>query len=257
VPASAAASSNHSPDSRLRVPKTAELVADRLRKQIVRGELREGESLPAEATLTEQFGISRPTLREAFRVLETEQLITVRRGARGGASVHAPSAAMVARYAAFYLEHDGASLADVLEARVAIESPAAGLAAQRRTDEDLERLRAAIAVCEQLAADRRRLVLQFSEFHAVVVAAAHNRTIALLHGVLREIIDMAKLRRLASDDGPSPALARGATSHRELVELIAAGDTNGAEGLWRAHLTDANRYLLAIPGGDDPLDLLD
>jgi DNA-binding FadR family transcriptional regulator len=238
------------------VPKTAELVADRLRKQIVRGELREGESLPAEAALTEQFGISRPTLREAFRVLETEQLITVRRGARGGASVHAPSAAMVARYAGFYLEHDGASLADVLEARVAIESPAAGLAARRRTAEDLERLRAAIAECEQLAADRRRLVLQFSEFHALVVAAARNRTIALVHAVLREIIDMAKLRRLVEEDG-SPALARGATAHRQLVELIAAGDADGAEQLWRAHLADANRFLLASPGGDDPLDLLD
>ena len=196
------ASTSSSP---LRVPKTAELVAHDLRKRIVRGELREGESLPAEATLTEQFGVSRPTLREAFRVLETEQLITVRRGARGGAAVHAPSAAMVARYAGFFLEHDGASLADVLEARVAVESPAAGLAAERRTTADLDRLRAAIAECEQFASDRRRLVLQFSEFHALVVATARNRTIALLHAVLREIIDMAKLRRLGDDgDGPEP-----------------------------------------------------
>ncbi len=244
--------------SQLRVPKTAELVADRLRKRIVRGELREGESLPAEATLTEQFGVSRPTLREAFRVLETEQLITVRRGARGGASVHAPSATMVARYAGFFLEHDGASLADVLEARVATESPAAGLAAQRRTADDLAGLRAAIAECEQVAADRRRLVLHFSEFHALVVATARNRTIALLHAVLREIIDMAKLRRLSDGaDGPSQALARGADAHRHLVDLIAAGDAAGAEAWWRRHLTEANRYLLAIPGGDEPLDLLD
>ena len=248
------ASTSSSP---LRVPKTAELVAHDLRKRIVRGELREGESLPAEATLTEQFGVSRPTLREAFRVLETERLITVRRGARGGAAVHAPSAAMVARYASFFLEHDGASLADVLEARVNLESPAAALAAERRTDEDLSLLRAAIEECEQIAADRRRLVLQFSEFHALVVATAGNRTIALLHAVLREIIDMAKLRRLGQDDGPSRVIARGVDAHRRLVELIAAGDAPGAEAWWRRHLTEANRYLLAIPGGDDPLDLLD
>jgi GntR family transcriptional regulator, transcriptional repressor for pyruvate dehydrogenase complex len=242
----------------MRVPKTAELVAHHLRKQIVRGELREGESLPAEATLTEQFGVSRPTLREAFRVLETEQLITVRRGARGGAAVHAPSAAMVARYAGFYLEHDGTSLADVLEARVAIESQAAGLAAMRRTGADLERLRAAIAECEQFAADRRRLVLQFSEFHALVVDVAGNHTLVLVHAVLREIIDMAKLRRLAGDaNGPSRALVRGADAHRRLVDLIAAGDATGAESWWRRHLTDANHYLLAIPGGEEPLDLLD
>jgi DNA-binding FadR family transcriptional regulator len=190
-------------------------------------------------------------------VLETEQLITVRRGARGGACVHAPSAAMVARYAGFYLEHDGASLADVLEARVAIESQAAGLAAQRRTADDLDRLRAAIAECEQVAADRRRLVLQFSEFHALVVAAARSRTIALLHAVLREIIDMAKLRLVETGDALSGPLARGASSHRQLVDLIDAGDAAGAETLWHRHLTEANRYLLAIPGGDEPLDLLD
>jgi DNA-binding FadR family transcriptional regulator len=244
--------------SPLRVPKTAELVAHHLRKQIVRGELREGESLPSEATLTEQFGVSRPTLREAFRVLETEQLITVRRGARGGAAVHAPSTAMVARYAGFYLEHDGASLADVLEARVAIESQAAGLAALRRTNADLVRLREAIAECEQLATDRRRLVMQFSVFHTVVVATARNRTIALIHAVVREIIDMAKLRRLDdTGDGQIRALTKGANAHRQLVELIAAGEAAGAEALWHRHLTEANRYLLSIPGGDEPLDLLD
>ena len=187
------------PPLRLRVPKTAELVAHHLRKQIVRGELREGESLPAEATLTEQFGVSRPTLREAFRVLETEQLITVRRGARGGAAVHAPSAAMVARYAGFFLEHDGAIARRRARGprrhREPGRRPRRSAADRRRP----RRLRAAIAECEQLAADRRRLVLQFSEFHALVVDVAGNRTLALLHAVLREIIDMAKLRRLAGD----------------------------------------------------------
>ena len=52
-------------------------------------------------------------------------------------------------------------------------------------------------------------------------------------------------------------IARGVDAHRRLVELIAAGDAPGAEAWWRRHLTEANRYLLAIPGGDDPLDLLD
>ena len=89
----------------------------------------------------------------------------------------------------------------------------------RRTAGDLERLRAAIAECEQVAADRRRLVLQFSEFHALVVDVAGNHTLALVHAVLREIIDMAKLRRLATmPSGPSLALARGADAHRRLVD---------------------------------------
>jgi DNA-binding FadR family transcriptional regulator len=253
TPASAASASP------LRVPKTAEVVAHHLRKQIVRGELREGESLPSEATLTEQFRVSRPTLREAFRVLETEQLITVRRGARGGASVHAPSAAMVARYASFYLEHDGATLGDVLEARVAIEAQAAGLAAQRRTADDIERLRDCIASIEQVADDGRRLVLQFSDFHALVVEVARNRTMSLLHSMLREIIDMAKLRRLtsASEADRARALEQSTRTHSKLVGLIEVQNVDEAESLWHRHLTEANRYLLAVPGGDTPLDLLD
>ena len=62
---------------KIRVPKVAELVAETIRNRILNGELKEGDSLPAEAQLLEAFGISRPTLREAFRVLETEKLISV------------------------------------------------------------------------------------------------------------------------------------------------------------------------------------
>ena len=71
-----------------------------------------------------QFGVSRPTLREAFRVLEAEGLISVRRGAHGGARVHTPDVDVAARYAGLVLEHRGATLADVYEAAGLIEPPA-------------------------------------------------------------------------------------------------------------------------------------
>src|SRR3954452_19976117 len=114
----------------VRVPKTAELVASHLRRQIVRGELKEGDALPPETALMEHFGVSRPTLREAFRVLESEQLISVRRGARGGARVHAPDGDVAARYAGLVLQFRGATLEDVYDARKAIELPAVRRLAQ-------------------------------------------------------------------------------------------------------------------------------
>lgn len=242
-----------------RVPKTAELVAHHLRKQIVRGDLREGESLPSEAALTAQFGVSRPTLREAFRVLETEQLITVRRGAKGGAAVHAPNAMMVARYAGFYLEHAGTTLADVFEARVAIEAPAAAMLAERRTDSDIAQLRAAASPTEDAGENGPLAAMRFSDFHALVVELSGNRTLALVHSMLREIIDMAKVRRFTkgSREGNREAMVHAARSHRRLVDLIDAGDPAGAESFWREHLIGANRYLLDFPGSDRPLDLLD
>ncbi|WP_235489098.1 winged helix-turn-helix domain-containing protein, partial [Frankia sp. AvcI1] len=82
-------------------------------RQIVRGELHEGDALPPEAVLMEQFGVSRPTLREAFRVLESEALISVRRGAHGGARVHTPNGHVAARYTALVLEHQHTTLADI------------------------------------------------------------------------------------------------------------------------------------------------
>ena len=106
--------------SRVRVPKMAELVAQQLRRQIIRGELPEGAALPSEAALMTQFGVSRPTLREAFRVLESEGLINVRRGAHGGARVQIPNGEAAARYAGLVLEFRGATkrLGSVLDAEV-------------------------------------------------------------------------------------------------------------------------------------------
>jgi GntR family transcriptional regulator, transcriptional repressor for pyruvate dehydrogenase complex len=126
----------------LRAPKTAELIASHIRGQIVRGELTTGDTLPSEAAMTEMFGVSRPTLREAFRILETESLISIRRGARGGAQVSAPDVAVAARYVGLLLQVTHTTIADVYEARMVIEPVAAGLLAARRTQQDLDDLNA-------------------------------------------------------------------------------------------------------------------
>lgn len=72
------------------VPKAADLVAEALRGRILRRELLPGDRLPPESQLMEQYGVSRPTLREALRLLEAQQLLFVKRGSRGGGVVRAP-----------------------------------------------------------------------------------------------------------------------------------------------------------------------
>jgi GntR family transcriptional repressor for pyruvate dehydrogenase complex len=76
----------------IRVPKTAELMAAKIRGEILAGTLRPGDRLPSEDSLMSSFGVSRPTLREAIRLLEADELLDVRRGARGGAVVRRQSA---------------------------------------------------------------------------------------------------------------------------------------------------------------------
>jgi DNA-binding FadR family transcriptional regulator len=72
------------------VPKAAELVAEALRGRVLRRELVPGDRLPSESVLMGQYGVSRPTLREALRLLEAQELLEVRRGARGGGVVRVP-----------------------------------------------------------------------------------------------------------------------------------------------------------------------
>src|SRR6202165_6341277 len=81
----------------IRSPKTAELVVRTLRRMVVDGQLKDGDFLPNEAELMSHFGVSRPTLREAVRVLESERLVEVRRGSRIGARGVGPGPAIGAR----------------------------------------------------------------------------------------------------------------------------------------------------------------
>ena len=230
----------------VRVPKTAELVAGHIRRQIVRGELKEGDALPSETALMEGFSISRPTLREALRILEAEGLITVRRGARGGARVQVPSAEVAARYAGLVLQRRGATVADVLEARVIVEAPAARVLAERRN-----RVAIANQLQEKLDSLDPAEPARFHEFNALVVELTENQTLGLLTATLEYIGQAAALsyvgRPHAEDD--ARLVRRAHRTRQKLIDLIRVGDADGAEELWRAHLTEAGRVLTDAIGG--------
>src|SRR3954447_16285894 len=109
------------PSQPVRIPKAAVIVAGEVRRRIVRGELKEGDALPSESELMQFFDVSRPTLREAMRILESESLIAVKRGAHGGARVQRPDMRVTARHAALLLQFDDTTLEDVFEARAIME----------------------------------------------------------------------------------------------------------------------------------------
>src|SRR6185312_11962673 len=129
----------------VRSPKTAELVAGTLRRMVVDGQLKDGDFLPNEAELMAHFGVSRPTLREAVRVLESERLVEVRRGSRTGARVRVPGPEIVARPAGLLLELSGATIADLMVARSGIEPMAVRLLAESASQEALDELETMLA----------------------------------------------------------------------------------------------------------------
>ncbi len=227
------------------MPKAAELVAAELRRQIIRGELAQGDALPTESELMVRFGVSRPTLREAFRVLESENLIAIRRGARGGARVQPPDREVAARYAAFTLEYRGVTLRDVYDARTALEVPSVGKLALDRTDADLDVLESALSDQEAAARDSRESIRLHGDFHTLLVRLAGNQTLTLLNEMLHDIVQVANASfQPATDSAVQQARESTDKTHRLLVKYIRARDQRRAEELWRRHLQEAEGYLL-------------
>lgn len=238
----------------VRIPKTAELVASKIRRQIVLGTLRQDDALPPESELMEEFGISRPTLREAFRILESEGLIVVRRGAKGGARVQEPSDDVVARQAALVLQHRGVTVSDVFEARVIIEAPAAEMLAARRD-------RKAIAKQLDEYLDESGLVVaeRFHEFNALLVELTGNQTLMLVTTMLEHIGRAATrtyVSRSAGGDEDEALARQTERTRRKLIQHIRDGDVEAAGALWRKHLTTAGQ-IVSHGTGESVVDLFD
>lgn len=220
------------------MPTAAQLVADAIREQIVTGQLADGESLPPEATLIEQYGVSRPTFREALRILQSESLITIRRGSRGGARVNAPTVDPVARQAGHVLQHLGTTLGDVYQARAIIEPPAAGMIARNGNKVAVKALRAALDAERAAANDADAFSRASAHFHDEVIRLAGNNTLALFAGILHEIIDASSATVYRAEDDARHRTETSGAAHERLVELIENGHGDAAEEHWRDHLAE-------------------
>jgi GntR family transcriptional regulator, transcriptional repressor for pyruvate dehydrogenase complex len=238
----------------VRAPKTAELIATLYRRQIVRGELQPGDTLPSEQQLMARFGVSRPTLREAFRILEAENLISVKRGSRGGARVTHPSLSVAARYVGLLLQVQGTTIADVYEARTVLEPACARLLARHRSRQDLADLNACIeelrglvdAGQQQLPEPARWSGLAY-RFHELIMQRSGSNTLAVQGGVLQDIVATHLTLALSRDSAENETLGdfrRSLRSYEKLVALVDKRDGDGAERHWRAHMEAAGRRLL-------------
>jgi GntR family transcriptional repressor for pyruvate dehydrogenase complex len=235
----------------IRAPKLPHLVAERLRARIAKGELEPGDKLPSETELLKEFGVSRPTLREALRVLESETLIHLGRGARHGATVLAPSVEMAARYGALYLASHGTTLGQIHEVRTLLEPPLASLHAQNPSREFLETLEQCVQD-QHAALDARdyvAAVAAVNEFHDILVRFSNNTALCLIAGMLHDIsvkvypqLPLTGARR-ADRDAVWVRSAESTTAHQRLVELIADGSAEEARAFWREYMQDTAAYL--------------
>jgi DNA-binding FadR family transcriptional regulator len=176
------------------VARASSSIADQIRQAIVTGRLDQGERLPPERELAEQFGVSRVTVRDALRALEAMGLIEVRVGARGGAFVTVPTGSIVGQTMSDMMMMSAVSPEDIVEARLVVELGTVTLACSRATDEDIEELRAlAERAAEGIAAKTYTRELSW-DFHALVAAAAHNGAIEGLTQSFRSSLSLHPIR---------------------------------------------------------------
>ena len=127
------------PASNRRVPKISEIVAAELRQKILRGEIPEGESLTPESELVLEYNVSRPSLREALRLLESQGLVAIRRGSHRGPIAAKPDTEQVVNAFTMHLQLRKGTLPDIYRFRMIFEPVAARMAAEachgRRRDE--------------------------------------------------------------------------------------------------------------------------
>jgi len=240
-----------------RAPKGGQLLARHLRQRIVSGALAEGDRLPLEPELMRQFGVSRTTLREALRILESEALIRVLRGSRSGPIVTRPDVRHSARYAGIVMQLEGATLADVWQARQTIEPSIARIVAQRRDPAVVRALREALAAeATALQHSQEAYARAGSYFHELLIRLSGNATLTVLTGTLNAIFERHMLAANLPDapDQQLNSLAAHRT-HTKLVDLIEAGDAAGAERLWTKHHVQAAHVILQGQGATTIADL--
>lgn len=208
-------------------PRLYEQVLDRLRAYAVEHELSAGDRLPPERELAQRLGVSRSSVKQAVVVLEVQGLVETRHGGGTYLVRDTLDAESVER-----LVERRRRLPDVLEAREALETKLAELAAERRTDEDLDAMRAALGDMESdilagghgAEGDRR--------FHAAVTAAGHSTLLAEFMGSISEPVAESRNESLRQPGRPTRSLDQ----HARILAAIEQGDPKRAAAAMRRHV---------------------
>lgn len=210
----------------IEVPKSCDVLADRLHRDIVDGRFPPGSPLPTERELVADTGLSRGSVREALRILEARGLVRTRPGRYGGSEVAKPSDELLSSHIHAFAKVHGVPPQALVEARQALGPQIARLAAKYRTDQDLDELR---AISDRLDAavadDAPRFLEENAHWHAALAAASHNVLLrAFAASIASLMLDVSRIESFAS-----PEVRRlVSNAHRRILQAIEAQDAETA-----------------------------
>ena len=218
--------------------RLAEKVAERIEKDIIESGWHVGSVLGSEAELIERYGVSRAVFREAVRLVEHQQMASMRRGPGGGLVVTEPDPGVVRNAARVYLRHAAVSRQQLMQARTALEVTGIALAAENLTESGITRLK------EALEAERELIDKGFTRGHArnlhrVIAELAGNPAITLFVEVLAQLDqDIVQREWDTADEGGEhrDAALESHEAHEAIVAALVAGDGPLGQHRMRRHL---------------------
>jgi len=216
------------------------MVAAYLRDMILSGELGVGERLPGELELGELFQVGRSTVREAIKVLESERLVEISRGAGGGTFVSMPQfddlEESLGTLLTIMVREEGITIDELIEIREILEVRAVEIAATKRLKDSIDAMKASLP---DPGTEDRLTVKEFfastGSFHLALLSGTGNRALAAFGRPIYSALHRRAVRETAGIGVWRHVL----DDHRRFIELIEAGDAKAAADLMRQHLVGA------------------
>ena len=207
-----------------------EEIVRQIKGMIAEGRLRSGDRLPPERDLADKFVVSRTSVREALRALETLGLLEIRPGE--GTFVRAVSVDALVEPLARAMLSQREAITELFEARRLIEPAIAAFAARRATREEVHEMERILDEQAKEIASGRTGLLQDAQFHAAIGAAAHNRAITRIAHAIMDLLTQSREESLSTPGRPE----RSHQNHRRILQAITRRDPRGAEQAMLEHL---------------------
>lgn len=225
-----------------------EEIVRQVKAMISEGKLKGGDRLPPERDLAEKFVVSRTSVREALRALESLGLVEIRPGE--GTFVREVSIEALVEPLALLMVSQREAIGELFEARRLLEPSLAALAAVRATPEEIQEMERILEEQAKEVAGGRTGLAQDAQFHAAIGAAAHNRAITrIAHGIM-DLLTQSREDSLNTPGRPT----RSHEDHRRVVAAIARRDPDGARSAMLDHIGAVETLVLGSAASTMPRD---
>jgi GntR family transcriptional repressor for pyruvate dehydrogenase complex len=221
--------------------RVAEEVADRIRTLILDGTFPQGQPLPSERVLTKQFGVSRGSIRDAFRMLETIGLLETRHGR--GTFPHELTVDRLVAPLASMLTYQQDLQGELLDVRRMFEPAVARAAATRMTDEDFADLQRILDAQRRKLKTGQSAIVEDTAFHAALARSTRNRVVMSLMATLNDLLVESRTLSLKQKGRP----AKSIEGHEAVVAALRLRDAEGAARAMSDHIDQIADLQLHAP----------